>query len=323
VAFCGGKITEADVLNVFGFTGTQTVAHLCQAVLGLDAPGALAAVHEQAEAGKDLSRLMADVVSHLRNLLVLKADPKGLGDEFMPEAVAALGRQAESVAMEKLLDLIEHFAGAEGRMRWAANKKMHFEVAVIRAIQSLQSATLTEVLDALTAMRGGKELPVAAPARAVQPAPAPPRRETTPKVAEPPPAAVEQTPAPPAAPAKSVEFWPSLVEAVRRDRKLISAWLEAGTLLGIEGAFVDIGFPPEQAFSRDFLEQSHKPFLEEAASAILERRVAIRMHVRDGVVSQPLPAPAPAAKRDPMEEFRNDPLIRKAIEMFKAEIQPA
>ncbi|MEQ1853920.1 MAG: DNA polymerase III subunit gamma/tau, partial [Chthoniobacteraceae bacterium] len=143
VAFCGDKIAEADVLSVFGFTGTQTVSHLCEAILNCDAPTALASVYEQAEAGKDLGRLMSDLISHLRNLLVLKADPGGLSGELMPEAIALLHKQADSVPMEKLLDLIEHFAGAEGRMKWAPNKKMHFEVAAIRAIQTLQSATLT------------------------------------------------------------------------------------------------------------------------------------------------------------------------------------
>ena len=44
-------------------------------------------------------------------------------------------------------------------MKWAPNKKMHFEVAAIRAIQTLSQATLTEVLDTLTAIRGGAPLP--------------------------------------------------------------------------------------------------------------------------------------------------------------------
>jgi DNA polymerase-3 subunit gamma/tau len=156
VAFCGDTITEADVLSVFGFTSTQTVITLCETIISADASRALATIHEQAEAGKDLARLMSELITHLRNLLVLKADPNGLGDEWMPEAVAAMQEQAQRVPMEKVLDLIEQFAAAEGRMKWAVNKKMHFEVAAIRAIQILQSATLTEVLDTLTALRGGQ-----------------------------------------------------------------------------------------------------------------------------------------------------------------------
>jgi DNA polymerase-3 subunit gamma/tau len=332
VAFCGGKITEADVLNIFGFTGTQTVSHLCEAILNSDASAALASIHEQAEAGKDLLRLMSDLISHLRNLLVLKVDATGLEDELMPEAITALQAQANSVPMEKLLDLIEQFAGSEGRMKWAASKKMHFEVAAIRAIQTLQSATLTEVLDTLTAMRGGtavaepRKTPPASPAK---PAAAVPRAAT---VAEPPVA----KPAPPPEPAPKVaeappavkapsggEFWTAFVESVRRGRALISAWVEAGVLLGIDGSTVSIGFPADQAFSKDFLEQDHKGFLAEAASSILGRKVSIRLELREGLTPAPAPArPAPAQPRDPMAEFKDDPLIRKALEIFRAEVQP-
>ncbi|MEO6739857.1 MAG: DNA polymerase III subunit gamma/tau [Chthoniobacteraceae bacterium] len=362
VAFCGDKITEADVLSVFGFTSAQTVAMLCEAIISGDASGALATIHEQAEAGKDLARLMSELITHLRNLLVLKADPNGLGEEWMPEAVAAMQDQSERVTMEKVLDLIEQFAGAEGRMKWAVNKKMHFEVAAIRAIQILQSATLTEVLDTLTALRGGQALPaisqptkpaaprapivrpapVAPTSRVAEPDPASapvskPRAVETPKVAEPPtapvPKAAERSGAAPvpkmprAAEPIAVEisddaFWLALVAAVRRDRKLISAWLETGALIRVDGASVQIGFPPDQSFSKDCI-AGHLDFLTSEANAILGRRVNVALEIREGIVITPIAQSPVETKLDPMEEFKRDPLIRKALEIFRAEVQPA
>jgi len=162
VAFCGEKITEEDVLSVFGFTASQTVSSLCDALLEEDSSSALAVVQQQAEAGRDLSRLMADLIGHLRNLLVAKADPEGIKTEVGEEELSILQEQAARVDLDRLLDLIEQFAAAEGRMKWAPNKKLHFEIAVIKAIQTLGQATLTEILDTLTAIRTGGELPAAA-----------------------------------------------------------------------------------------------------------------------------------------------------------------
>ena len=159
VAFCGEKIDEQDVLNIFGFTARQTVAELCEHLISGQTAAALAAIQQQGEAGKDLSRLMADLIEHLRNLLVAQSAPETLHEDLSAEAVAELTAQSGRLAPDKLLSLIEHFADAEGRMKWAANKKMHFEIAAIRAIQTLGQATLTEVLDTLTAMRGGGALP--------------------------------------------------------------------------------------------------------------------------------------------------------------------
>jgi hypothetical protein len=142
------------------------------------------------------------------------------------------------------------------------------------------------------------------------------RAVETSKIAEPPP---EPTPT---ASISDEAFWKALVETVRRDRKLITAWLEAGALIRIEGPLVQIGFPPDQAFSKDFLEQGHRDFLANAASDILGHNARISLEIREGIVAKPLPQPPPERKLDPMEEFKRDPLIRKALEIFRAEVQP-
>src|SRR5437868_11535377 len=52
VGFCGEKISEADVLNIFGFTGEQTVVDLTGHVLRSETPGANHLLHQQSESGK-------------------------------------------------------------------------------------------------------------------------------------------------------------------------------------------------------------------------------------------------------------------------------
>src|SRR5206468_11840023 len=70
----------------------------------------------------------------------------------------SLAEHAELVTMDRLLELVDQFAAAEGRMKWAPNKKLHFEVAIIRAIQSLGQATLDEVIEKLGELRDGKSV---------------------------------------------------------------------------------------------------------------------------------------------------------------------
>jgi len=162
VAFCGARIAEEDVLSIFGFSAQETVSTLCGEILAGRCGEALGALQGQAEKGKDLSRLMADVITHLRDLLVMKADPEGLRADVSPELFAALEQQTGGLSTDRLLELIEQFAAAETRMKWAPNKKLHFEIAIIKAVQTLEQATLSEILDALAAIRGGGELPARA-----------------------------------------------------------------------------------------------------------------------------------------------------------------
>lgn len=218
VAFCGETIEEKDVLNIFGFTSAQTVFGLVDHLIAGDSAPALGVLHEQSEAGKDLSRLMSDLIAHLRNLLVAQCDPEGVKEELSQESLAALIEQSQRVPAERLLDLIEQFAGAEARMKWAPNKKMHFEIAVIRAIQTLSQATLNEVLETLNSLRGGE----APPPRATSPVAVKP---PTPKLTPPPTAKPVPAPAPvaEAAPAPRRSLSASVAAELRPDKPVAPA----------------------------------------------------------------------------------------------------
>lgn len=211
VAFCGGAIALDDVLGIFGFTAPETVARLADAVLGGATADALGILDAQSEAGKDLLRLMGELIGHLRNLLVFQVNPSSAEADAGDGMRAAFERQAALIATDRLLELIDAFAAAEGRMKWAPNKKLHFEIALIKAIQTLGQSTLNEVIDALAALRDGSSpAPKALPALASVTAPPAARldwagvkKAVAKPVPEPPakvtPPAPEPEPVPPAA----------------------------------------------------------------------------------------------------------------------------
>ena len=364
VAFCGEKIDEEDVLKIFGFTARQTVAELCEHLIAGQTGAALAAIQAQSDAGKELSRLMSDLIEHLRNLLVARSAPDTLHEDLSPEAVADLTAQSGRIAPDKLLSLIEQFADAEGRMKWAANKKMHFEIAAIRAIQTLGQATLTEVLDTLTAIRGGGALPEHPGKRAeapkapsstasekkTEPKPAPaavakpslsavvaaslgekaapePAPKAAPKVSEEPVPKPESRPSPAASRTIATDaIWPELVARVRKDRPLISEWVETGKLAEITNGVAVLAFPPDAGLARDACERANnRTFLEKVLSELAGAPLTVKTETRAGLVVEKIAREEvrPEPKADPMDTFKNDPLIQKALAEFKAEIIPA
>src|SRR6266550_4785498 len=92
VAFCGEKISENDVLDVFGFTSEQTVADLTGRILQGETPGAIDLLHQQSDAGKDMMRLMSDLIAYLRDLLIFKAKPDALKEDVEPDVQTSLAR---------------------------------------------------------------------------------------------------------------------------------------------------------------------------------------------------------------------------------------
>lgn len=201
VAFCGTKIEEAHVLDIFGFTSHETVAKLTTGILEHRTVDSLEVLHEQTESGKDLTKLLADLITYLRNLLVYKVDPENALKDKAQAVADTLRQQGELIETDRLLDLIDHFAETDVRMKWAPNKKMHFEISIIKAVQRVQESNLSDVIKVLSGAitegpSGGAPAPVASAPPRVAPATkaAPPAKAVLPAKAEPAPRASIETP---------------------------------------------------------------------------------------------------------------------------------
>jgi DNA polymerase-3 subunit gamma/tau len=155
------------VLDVFGFTSREKVAALTTKLLSRDTPGALKLIQNEAESGRELSQLLGELIGCLRGLLVAKLDPTADG-EGIPETIwKKLMEDADDYAPERILAAIDVFAETEGRMKWATNKRLHFELGMIKATQTLSEVRITDVISVLT--KGADHLSQAAPAPAAPP----------------------------------------------------------------------------------------------------------------------------------------------------------
>jgi DNA polymerase-3 subunit gamma/tau len=150
VAFCGDRISEENVLDVFGFTSREKVATLTRALLARDTPAALALVQKEAESGRELSQLLGELIGCLRALLVARLDPDADGEGIPAALWQGLMEATATVPPDRILAVIDVFAESEGRMKWATNKRLHLELGVIKAIQTLGEVRISDVIKTLT-----------------------------------------------------------------------------------------------------------------------------------------------------------------------------
>ena len=178
VAFCGDHISEENVLDVFGFTSREKVAALTKALLARDTPAALSLIQKEAESGRELSQLLGELIGCLRALLVAKLDPAADGEGIPADLWQDLLEAANNCQPDRILAAIDVFAESEGRMKWATNKRLHFELGVIKAIQTLGEVRITDIISALTrgadmlAPESGGAFQAPSPAPAVETSPA-------------------------------------------------------------------------------------------------------------------------------------------------------
>ena len=353
VAFCGTTISATDVHQVFGFTPREIILQLGQALLDRDTTSALALVKAQSEAGKDLSRLLADLVGLLRDILISKVHP--------PETGTPESELGQSIAQEKLLLLLDHFGETEGRLRWSGDKRLQLDVALIKGVHLLEETSLSDVMDVLSSLRSGKPLP-APPAVRERPAPKIPAVAAVPKTIPPPtpapsallePAAPVSDPTPPASvvPTHGSDPWHEIAMQLASDSPLKFGWMEDSRFVERTGNTFIVEFPPsaESKTQTLFWPQAVKK-IEELLSARLGEKMTLESRfsgeeppappepelmpvavpkaaARPVATSQKSNTPSsspepvlPVISPEELEEFKNDPLIKKALEIFQAEI---
>ncbi len=327
VAFCGESIEEPDVLKVFGFTSQQTVARFTEKILNSETADAVQLLHDECEAGKDMMRLMSDLITYLRDLLIYKAKPEALSEEVDAEIQQTLAAQSRLIETDRLLELIDQFAEAEGRMKWAPNKKLHFEVALIKAIQSLNQVTLRQVIENLKALRDGKSegprsgsFPAAgsvgssatgkSPLPAKTPAPARPaarvaeRAEIAPKTA---PVQGKLDPA---------SLWEAVCARIPA-HGFMRNLVDVVSPVGLEGRSFILGYSPGSKSTIDTTATSARlKQLEGYLHDISGQELKLKLEPREGLAS-----PSDNGGGSDEKQYKNDPLIQDALEMFKGQIK--
>ena len=191
VAFCGNHITEPDVLNIFGFTSRETIASLCEAIFEKQTAAALQIIQREASTGRDISQLLHELIGAMRAIIVAKVDPNAPNEGIPLEIWQKLLDSAKGCKPDRLLAVIDVFADTEGRMKWASNRRLHLELGVIKAIQVVGEARISDIIHVLASSAGHF------PSESIAPAPV----ASAPVAAEgPAPVSPVATPAVPAAP---------------------------------------------------------------------------------------------------------------------------
>jgi DNA polymerase-3 subunit gamma/tau len=187
ISFCGQRIAEQDVLSMFGLAAQSQIFALTDAVLTGMSEEALRQLNILARQGKDLGRIITELLNHFRNLLIFQVASGDLGLIEASEAVAAvLGRQAPLVSTEALTRLLEILTDCEGRLRDAVSKKILVEVALLKLIEARHSVSIDAVLKQLHKMRqeaGTPSTTAVAPQSTPHPRPAPAPVEKRPEPA--------------------------------------------------------------------------------------------------------------------------------------------
>lgn len=355
ISFCGTGIVEADVLSMFGLASRGHLLALAEALLAGQTPVALRLLDELARGGKDLGRLLGDLLQHFRNLLLYQLSGK---DRSLLEVTDAewtsLQSQAGQADTDAVGRILEILTTAEGRLREAPSKRIFLEVTLLKAIQAREATSLDVVLRQLRTLRDAAPAatpstpspipPVAVPVVVVTPAPT---SKPLPPTPPPPAPAAPRTPAPAAAPVPSAPpapspftattLWEALYASLERTERMHWTVLAGAQAVSLERDLLTV----ECSADAGALVNNAKSLasLKQRAKELGAGDITVKFLPREASDDAPdllTPPPKPIAETKPREtavkpvkaqpmllnkeEFLNDPLIKEAVEVFKAQL---
>lgn len=156
ISFFGEKVTEADVLTMFGLTGLRPVAQMATAIASGDTVAAMKLSRELITAGKDLGKLSQDLLRFFRNVTLYQISPEVIQAELPKEEAEAVAQVASLIRRQGALAILEELSQLESRLRYALAKDVLFEVALIQLSQLREKVSLERILSVIA---GGDEIP--------------------------------------------------------------------------------------------------------------------------------------------------------------------
>ena len=150
-AYCGAKISEAQMRELLGVVQAEILDELVAAIENRSTERALGLVHRLLAEGQNLQQFCREAISHFRNVLVAKVC--GADSDLIaapPEERPRLAHAAAAFSEEDLTRFFQILLLTEEDLRRKPDPRLHLEMGLLRLVNAARLAPLEEVLAELS-----------------------------------------------------------------------------------------------------------------------------------------------------------------------------
>jgi DNA polymerase-3 subunit gamma/tau len=144
----GETLTYDNVLEVLGAVDTEVFSRLLRQILDKNITGAIGTLDDLVNEGRELGQMVTDFTWYLRNLLLVQSSD-GMEDvlDMSTENLAALKEETAMVSPEVLLRYIRIFSELGNQVRYAVQKRILIEIAIIKLCKPEMEKTYDALVD--------------------------------------------------------------------------------------------------------------------------------------------------------------------------------
>ena len=318
ISFRGKEIDEDDVLAVFGLISRHVLEALTVAILESDVSSIINIIAEMDKAGKDLQRVVMELLESFRNLLVVLYAGDVANALELPEAQHEFYKaRAPDTEAGRVLRIIDALVETDGRIRYALSKRTLLETGLIRCSQAAETATINELLKQVVALKKnfkfGGEVASASIIAAPTGAGSLQKKKIT----------IESEVK------LLLDKWHDIIDRVGKADALAKSGLLNTAPLRIDESHLVVGFDPEFSKDRKRLEDDRvKLVLGRAVERYLGRLLSISYEPLNADDPRPLPTDSPVSDLGPdntvmltkEQKWYANPVVKMVVDAFNSEI---
>ena len=149
-----GSVGHDQVLEILGVIDRKDVFDLCSTILQGDIAVILDALDNCYHRGHDLKKLYANLLEHLRNLLIVKMGQNVAKLVDLPDnELAQMAAQTREVPFAVLNQIFDYLFREEASIRLSSDPKLALEMAFIRLHQMKPALPIDVLIDKLDLLR--------------------------------------------------------------------------------------------------------------------------------------------------------------------------
>ncbi len=257
----GETLTYENVLEVLGAVDTEVFSRLLRQIIDKNVAAAISILDELVDEGRELGQLVSDFTWYLRNLLLIQSsDDMEEVLDMSQDSIDALKEEAKLISPEVLLRYIRIFSELGNQVRYASQKRIVIEIAIIKLCRPEMETDQTSIIDRLESLE--QKMAQGVPAAQVQAGTMP--QSTTPGAAQ-----VKKPELPKAIPEDiqaAIKNWRSIISEVGGNTKVYLN--KAVPTLG-NASDLQLVFDDENAYA--YLEENRAGCLDSIKEKLAER----------------------------------------------------
>ncbi len=284
ISMGGGKVEYDKVVDMLGLVTNENILKLVDCIIDKNIENSIRTIDDVVISGKDVYTFIKDLISHMRNVLMVKVsnNPEDVLDMSF-ENIELIKKQAEKIRIEEIMRCIRILQEAESQSKWSKQSRVYLELAVIKMCK-IEYDTSKEVLLARInrleeVVKQGK---ITVSCEKIIP-------KAQSKPSNPPSKSFEEN--------KNVKIqpvmgfngdsklnldmvrkaWKDILETVKgRRHMIIYASLVTGKVVGCDQGVIEIEYTQEYAFNKKRLEkEENRVLVDDIFSEILKERVKV------------------------------------------------